>query len=108
MGRELRYRLVGGDRHWAVHETVSEVEGPITPEFKSKEELIEHLATRGTDWDEPWSREAAEDFVNRTGWAPSFIVGPLGVRKGYEDPLVDTKKQKEGGDEQPAREDDPD
>lgn len=93
MGRELRYRLVGADQHWAVHETVSEVEAVITPWFPTKAALIEHLATRGTDWDEPWPREAAEDFVNRTGWAPSFIVGPQGVKKGYEQPPVTPKNR---------------
>ncbi len=88
MGRELRETA---GKMWAVHETVSEAEGPITPAFRSKADLIEHLVAHGTAWDEPWTRAAAKDFVYRTWWAPSFIVGPLGVKKGYEAPA------KEGG-----------
>lgn len=86
MGRELRKTKENGVELWAVHETVSEVEGAITPSFKTKAELIEYLVTQGTAWDEPWSRSAAEDFVNRTGWAPSFILSKDGVKKGYEQP----------------------
>lgn len=85
MGRELRKTIGDGVETWAVHETVSEIEGAITPGFATKTGLIEHLITTGTDWDKPWSRAAAENFVDRTGWAPSFIVGPGGVKKGYED-----------------------
>jgi hypothetical protein len=84
MGRELRKTIENGVELWAVHETVSEVEDAITPGFKTKAELIEHMVAHGTDWDGPWPRPAADDFVNRTGWAPSFIVGPEGLKKGYE------------------------
>ena len=86
MGREIRKTIRHGSETWAVHETVSEVEAAITPSFKTKAELIEYLVTQGTAWDEPWSRAAAEDFVNCTGWAPSFILSKDGVRKGYEQP----------------------
>lgn len=106
MGRELRKTIGNGNETWAVHETVSEGEGAITPGFPTKEELIEYLVAHGTEWDEPWPRKAAEDFVNRTGWAPSFIVGPQGVRKGYEVPMGKPEKGGEG--EKPARESDPD
>jgi hypothetical protein len=103
MGRELRYRVAGEGKLWAVHETVSEIEGAITPEFKTKKELIKHLVAHGTDWDKPWSRVAAEDFVNRTGWAPSFILSKGGVTKGYEQPGQRPKKG--GGDEKETQED---
>ncbi len=48
---------------------------PVTPPFATKDELIEHLVAKGTDWDKgrPWSRKAAEDVVN-SGYAPSLIV----------------------------------
>ncbi len=62
MGRELKELK----QTWAVHETVSEEEKAITPRYKTKQELIKHLVRQGTDWDEPWSQAAAEDFVNKT------------------------------------------
>lgn len=82
MGRELRQT----EGKWAVHETVSEVEGPITPGFTTKAELVEHLTAHGTEWDQPWSQAAAERFVNTDGWAPSLIIDRNGVRNGYELP----------------------
>lgn len=66
-----------------VYETVSEGT-PITPPFATPEELIEHLATVGTEWDDPWSRENAEQFVRGSGWAPSFVAEDGVVRHGYE------------------------
>ena len=63
MGRELESRVEDGVKMWAVHETVTINHMPITPRFKTKAELIEHLVSNGTAWDEPWEREAAEDFV---------------------------------------------
>jgi len=79
MGRELRENEAG----FTVHETVSEVEGPITPTFKTKPELIEHLVKHGTAWDEPWTQKQAEHFVNDTGYAPSLILSRSGCHKGY-------------------------
>jgi hypothetical protein len=106
MGRELRKTTRNGVEKWRVHETVSEAECPITPAFKTREELIEYLVTKGTAWDEPWSRKAAEHFVRHAGWAPSLILSKAGLTKGYEQPgeLPD----KGGGDGKPAREDDSD
>lgn len=69
---------------WQVWETVSEG-SPITPVFATSEELVNHLCTVGTVWDqktmrETWgrdhrlpSREAAEAFV-MDGWAPSMVI----------------------------------
>lgn len=59
---------------FAVYETVSEGT-PVTPAFATKEELIDYLATQGTYWDDdkPWSREAAEKFVEQE-WAPSLMI----------------------------------
>jgi hypothetical protein len=84
MGRELKQT----DELWAVHETVSEAEAAITPGFKTKQELIDHLVKHGTEWDEPWTQAQAETFVNGTGWAPSFVANPAkkAFCKGYEVP----------------------
>lgn len=97
MGRELRESVEDGVEVWSVHETVTEEEGQLTPSFRSKTDLIEHLVAHGTAWDEPWTRAAAEDFVNRTGWAPSFIVGPQGVKKGYEVPTTEERDARDQG-----------
>lgn len=67
--------------HFMVYETVSEGT-PVTPAFATAEELIEHLATVGTDWDhgQPWDRKSATKFVH-SGWAPSAIMRPgVGVK----------------------------
>lgn len=51
---------------WCLYETISEGT-PVTPVFATADELVEHLATVGQDWDqEPLRREAAEAIV-RTG-----------------------------------------
>lgn len=83
-----------------VWETVSEGT-PVTPPFATKEELIDYLVANGDFWDqqrreekkqgrqvsmdcEPWSRKAAEAFVNGPGWAPSMIFNASGLRSGVE------------------------
>ena len=71
---------------WAVHENVSEKEEAITPRFKSKDNLIIHLSMQGTEWDDPWTLEEAEHFVNKAGWAPSDKFDEYGFRKGYQLP----------------------
>jgi hypothetical protein len=80
---------------WQVWETVSEG-APITPVFATDEELIDWLVTEGThtedstwqkrvQWDEPFRRSAAEEFV-RHGSAPSFIFSrATGVLWGASD-----------------------
>lgn len=60
------------ERGWVVYETVSEG-CPITPCFSTPDELIDWLATKGTEWDSPMSSEAAERFV-KGGWAPSMMI----------------------------------
>lgn len=60
-----------------VWETVSEG-SPVTPAFATKEELIEYLVTNGDDyqgkqWAKPWSRKAAEQFV-QSEWSPSAAI----------------------------------
>lgn len=63
----------GVELGYAVYETVTEGT-PVTPTFKTKPELAEYLATTGTYWDDaPWSRAAAEAFVE-CEWAPSMIL----------------------------------
>lgn len=65
-----------------VWETVSEG-SPITPPFESKEALVKYLVQNGTDWDEPWSRDSAENFVGAE-WAPSLVASSGKVQKGYD------------------------
>jgi hypothetical protein len=68
---------------WQVWETVSEG-SPITPVFATADELIEHLCTVGTTWDQKsiaqgWqkglpTREQATAFVKGSGWVPSAVI----------------------------------
>jgi hypothetical protein len=72
---------------YAVYETVSEGMA-ITPTYATKEALVEHLVTFGTEWDERMTREAAERFVE-SAWAPSMVVlsapgEPVVVESGLE------------------------
>lgn len=61
------------DRGWCLYETVSEGT-PVTPVFATAEDLVEHLATVGMDYDQqPLRRSAAEALV-RSGWAPSAMM----------------------------------
>lgn len=82
---------------YQVWETVSEGT-PVSPPFATREELIEYLVANGDYWDQlrrkvkytgcidcqPWSRKAAESFVNGTGWAPSVVIDSSGVRSGVK------------------------
>jgi len=52
---------------WQVWETVSEG-SPVSPVFDSPDALIAHLVTDG------YSLEAASNFVNSSGWAPSMMA----------------------------------
>lgn len=77
-----------GEGIWfQVWQTVSEG-SPVTPPFEKKEDLIEWLVTKGESYGtrhaKTWSREAAENFVNGDGWAPSLIVNNGVVKPGYE------------------------
>lgn len=69
-------------RGYQVFETVSEGT-PLTPVFATKEELIDWLSTKGTSYDPPMAREAAERFV---GWGsvPSMISDSTGVYSNME------------------------
>lgn len=59
---------------WCLYETVSEGT-PVTPVFATAEELIEHLATVGQDWDQiPLRRESAEAIVGRGGTMGSAVA----------------------------------
>lgn len=73
-----------------MYETVSEGT-PVSPPFATKEELVEYLVANGDHWDQnrrqrgvtdincrPWSREAAQAFVNR-GSVLSGMITPKGV-----------------------------
>ena len=59
---------------WVLYETVSEGT-PVTPVFKTPEELIEHLCIIGQDWDQVPMRQAAAEALVRSGHsAGSFMV----------------------------------
>lgn len=61
------------DLGWVLYETVSEGT-PVTPIFKTAEELVDHLATVGQDWDQvPMRRASAEAIVGQGGTIGSFI-----------------------------------
>lgn len=61
------------DLGWCLYETVTEGT-PVTPVFATAEELVDHLATVGQDYDQqPLRRTAAEALV-RSGWAPSAMT----------------------------------
>jgi hypothetical protein len=81
---------------YQVWETVTEGT-PVTPAFETKEELIEYLVENGDFSDQqrrrdgysgincaPWSREAAEKFVNGDGWAMSLVVNATGIHRGTD------------------------
>jgi hypothetical protein len=57
---------------WQVWETVSEG-SPITPVFASGDQLVNHLVNVGA-WDKKWNRDAAENFVKGSGWAPTGMT----------------------------------
>lgn len=73
-------------------ETVSEGT-PVSPPFKTKQELADYLAANGDEWDqkrclepdwtqlwggEPgvsgWGKDRAERFVFGSGWSPSMVI----------------------------------
>lgn len=59
---------------WVLYETVSEGT-PVTPVFATPEELIDHLATVGMDYDQqPMRRSAAETLVRGGSSFGSFMV----------------------------------
>jgi hypothetical protein len=59
---------------WCLYETVSEGT-PVTPVFVTAEELVEHLATVGEDYDqEPYRRAAAERLVGDGSSVGSFVT----------------------------------
>lgn len=70
------------ERGYQVFETVSEGT-PLTPVFATVEELIDWLSTKGTAYDPPMTREAAQRFV---GWGsvPSGISDGTGFYSPME------------------------
>lgn len=97
--------------HYQVYETVSEGT-PVTPAFATPEELVDYLCTEGDFWEQqrarhnkrpvqPYSREAAEQFV-KDGWAPSFVMQAKGGKSTLQSGIEAAsaiKKQKGGDDE---------
>ena len=81
---------------YQVYETVSEGT-PVTPPFSTRTELIDYLVANGDFWDqsrrkrypmdsgnEPWSVEAATNFVRNTEWAPSGFAIDGQYHRGHE------------------------
>src|ERR1017187_59544 len=81
---------------YQVYETVSEGT-PVTPAFGTQQELIEYLVANGDFWDQkrrregncsmpcqPWSRDAAENFVKELPWMPSMIITNGKILSGSE------------------------
>lgn len=59
---------------WCLYETVSEGT-PVTPVFATAEELIDHLATIGQDYEQvPMRRTAAEALVREGSTLGSFLI----------------------------------
>jgi len=77
------------DASWVqVWETVSEGT-PVSPPFETEDELIEYLVANGDFWDQKrgdkaWGRESATDFVKGSGWSPSMMIGPEGIKTAKE------------------------
>lgn len=62
------------DLGWCLYETVSEGT-PVTPVFATADELVDHLATVGQDWDQvPLRRASAEAIVRDGGTFGSLVV----------------------------------
>jgi hypothetical protein len=69
---------------WQLWQTVSD--GPISPVFKTADELIDWMSQPETDpkvlrygtpsmpWGQGWPRETAEKFVKGPRWAPSGVI----------------------------------
>lgn len=68
---------------YQIWETVSEG-SPISPVFKTPEELARHMA--GTKWgaDNGTSYETWLAFINGPGWALSCVMDEKGIRTGVE------------------------
>jgi len=79
-------------------ETVSEGT-PVSPPFATKEELAQHLAKYGDEWDQSrgkggWGIERARAFVE-DGWAPSFVLQNGVIHVSKDVPLL-LKNEKAG------------
>lgn len=79
---------------YQVYETVSEGT-PVSPVFKTKQELVDYLVENGDYWDQkrrkeggsfmrcdPWPREQAERFVGMESSVPSFVVENGEIKSG--------------------------
>lgn len=73
---------------YQVYQTVSEG-CPVTPPFETQRELVEYLVEHGDFWAQErneggLSRQAAENFVYGSGYAPSMIVNNGKISTGIE------------------------
>lgn len=87
------------DATWVqLWETVTEGT-PIRPPFATREELADHLATKGDNWGkQAWGHASANAFV-KAGWAPSMMVVGGNIIKSQDialelQTIVPTEKEK--------------
>lgn len=83
---------------WQLWETVSEG-SPITPVFKTPEELIDFMCQPslrpGLAWEHGYSRKGATAMVMGDGWAPSMVMSGGQIMNGV-DGLAALDKKDEG------------
>lgn len=77
---------------YQLYETVSEGT-PLSPPFKTKEQLVVWLSNNKDFWKHTWTREQAEAMV-RDEWAPSMIVSNGKVYTAEESVLLKRKETK--------------
>lgn len=69
----MKGKLDQNDEMWfQLYETVSEGT-PLSPPFKTKEELADYLAENGDFWGGSWTKEQAAKFIE-TEWCPSGVM----------------------------------
>lgn len=68
---------------YQIWETVSEG-SPISPVFKTPEELARHMSTTKWGADRGTTYETWLAFIMGPGWAPSLVMDSKGVRSGVE------------------------
>ena len=77
-------------------QTVSEG-SPVSPPFATMEELIQHLAKHGDDWDAKrghggWGVDRARAFC-ADGWAPSMAITDGKIMEGTEIALYEQQRK---------------
>lgn len=75
---------------YQIWETVSEG-SPISPVFATPEELAHYMAGNPQSADKGSSFESWTAFIRGTGWAPTMVAGPGGIRTGPDAAFPDGK-----------------